>query len=347
MIGAGFAGLTREVSRRAHVLTRLGRTQALRMAYRAYARTLSRSWTDSTPAAAAELRHRLELLFEDDWRDAEEGYYPRELIASLPWREYASAAPKLLLDMPRTRQRIREKRHDEIDQSVRDRYPLYYARNFHYQTDGYLGHTSAELYDLQVELLFGGTADVMRRRAIPPVVRFARADAAGARPLRPRGRRCRPPPPVRRCARAEAAGARPLRLLDVGCGTGHLLKMLGAALPGAQLCGVDLSPHYIARARALLPRELDVSLLVENAEALPFPDGRFDVATSLFVFHELPPDVRARVMGEMARVLRPGGLLVVGDSVQRCDSPELEEELRSFPARFHEPYYPSYVQDDL
>jgi ubiquinone/menaquinone biosynthesis C-methylase UbiE len=320
MIGAGFAGLTREVSRRAHVLTRLGRTQALRMAYRAYARTLSRTWTDSTPAAAAELRHRLELLFEDDWRDAEEGYYPRELIASLPWREYASAAPKLLLDMPRTRQRIREKRHDEIDQSLRDRYPLYYARNFHYQTDGYLGHTSAELYDLQVELLFGGTADVMRRRAIPPVVRFARA---------------------------EAAGARPLRLLDVGCGTGHLLKMLGASLPGAQLCGVDLSPHYIARARALLPRELDVSLLIENAEALPFPDGRFDVATSLFVFHELPPDVRARVMGEMARVLRPGGLLVVGDSVQRCDSPELEEELRSFPARFHEPYYPSYVQDDL
>src|SRR6266851_1541841 len=91
--------LTREVLRRAFVASCLGRTQALRFAYLAYARTLSRQWgATSSKEAVAEMRRRLEVLFEEDWKDAEDGWYPRELITSLPWREYASAAPRLLAD---------------------------------------------------------------------------------------------------------------------------------------------------------------------------------------------------------------------------------------------------------
>src|SRR5205085_5246454 len=130
---------------------------------------------------------------------------PRELIDAMPWREYVLAAPKLIADLPRTRERIRHGRHNELPEQVAARYPDYYARNFHFQTEGYLGHTSAQLYDLQVELLFGGTADVMRRRLSPPIVRHAHAHGASA--------------------------ARPMSVLDVACGTGHLLRMLGAALP--------------------------------------------------------------------------------------------------------------------
>src|SRR5439155_6970200 len=195
-------------------------------------------------------------------------------------------------------------------------------RNFHYQTDGYLGHTSAALYDLQVELLFGGTADAMRRRLVPPVVR-----CAGAR---------------------GASPAQPLRVLDVGCGTGHLLNMLGAALPvEAKLFGVDLSPHYIARAREIVPRDLDVSLVCDNAEKLPFVDESFDAVTNVFLLHEVPGEVRARVLAEMARVVRPGGLVVVADSIQLADAPELQAQILDFPARYHEPYYLDYVHDDL
>jgi ubiquinone/menaquinone biosynthesis C-methylase UbiE len=57
--------------------------------------------------------------------------------------------------------------------------------------------------------------------------------------------------------------------------------------------------------------------------------------------------VRSRVLKEMARVVRPGGLLVVADSVQLADAPELRREILAFPARFHEPYYKSYVEGDL
>merc|ERR1712216_542124 len=52
----------------------------------------------------------------------------------------------------------------EIDEK---RYPKYYAQNFHYQTDGWLSNESARLYDFQVETLFLGSADAMRRRCLP------------------------------------------------------------------------------------------------------------------------------------------------------------------------------------
>ena len=45
-------------------------------------------------------------------------------------------------------------------------FPDYYLRNFHYQTGGYLSERSAKLYDQQVEVLFIGSADAMRRQAL-------------------------------------------------------------------------------------------------------------------------------------------------------------------------------------
>jgi ubiquinone/menaquinone biosynthesis C-methylase UbiE len=123
--------------------------------------------------------------------------------------------------------------------------------------------------------------------------------------------------------------------------------MLGAALPGAKLCGVDLSPQYLARARKKLPRALDVSLVCDNAERLPFGDGHFDAVTNVFLLHEMPGEVRARVLAEMARVVRPGGLVVAADSIQLADAPELRAQILDFPARYHEPYYLDYVNDDL
>src|SRR4029077_2521640 len=92
------AARRRELPRRMYARSRVARAGAVRLAYLAYSRALLR-WDDpSSPEAAASLRRRLEALFDEDYRDAEAGYYPRDLIETLPWREYAQAVPRLLAD---------------------------------------------------------------------------------------------------------------------------------------------------------------------------------------------------------------------------------------------------------
>jgi ubiquinone/menaquinone biosynthesis C-methylase UbiE len=219
--------------------------------------------------------------------------------------------------MPRVLLRRFRGRFDDLPASVDRRdYPKYYLRTFHWQTDGWFSDRSARLYDASVEFLFGGTADVMRRMAIPPIVEAVR-------------------------------GARKPRILDVACGTGRFLRQLGAAVPKAKLYGLDLSPNYLKRAQSVLSDAADVSLAVDNAEAMPFADGFFDAVSSVFLFHELPWDVRRTVAAEAWRVLKPGGTLVVCDSAQLSDSGMLEDFLEFFHRSYHEPYYKGYVRDDL
>ena len=77
------------------------------------------------------------------------------------------------------------------------------------------------------------------------------------------------------------------------------------------------------------------------------PDNSQDAVTSIFVFHELPPNVRRTVFREFARVLKPGGRFVLVDSLQRGDEPAYEGLLDLFPQSFHEPYYTSYIEEDF
>jgi ubiquinone/menaquinone biosynthesis C-methylase UbiE len=80
---------------------------------------------------------------------------------------------------------------------------------------------------------------------------------------------------------------------------------------------------------------------------MPFADASQDIVVSIYLFHELPPGVRRRVAAEMARVLKPGGMLVFIDSLQHGDRPRWDGLLDAFPARFHEPYYRNYLIDEL
>jgi ubiquinone/menaquinone biosynthesis C-methylase UbiE len=262
------------------------------------------------------LQQRYDALLARDLEHAARGDYPRALLYQFPLREYLKCLPEALADVPRFWWRRRQGRHDDLPGHVdRGRYPDYYLRTFHWQTDGWLSERSARLYDASVEFLFGGTADIMRRMAIPPVVAAVRGVA------------------------------RP-RILDVACGTGRFLLQLHQALPQARLYGVDMSGPYLRAASALLAGA-EVSLIADNAEAMPLDSGRFDAVTSVFLFHELPSDARRRVMREAWRVLAPGGRFVVCDSAQLADSAAIEPVLRAFPAAYHEPYYKGYLRDDL
>lgn len=99
------------------------------------------------------------------------------------------------------------------------------------------------------------------------------------------------------------------RVVDVGCGTGLLLEMLLARHPGAHASGVDLSPEMLSRARSRLGGR--AKLLLGDAAALPLASSRFDAVVSSSALHHWPRPERA--LGEIARVLRPGGQLVVTD----------------------------------
>ncbi len=269
--------------------------------------------------AVAEVRRRYADLLARDLSNVEDELYPDRLLFQMPVAGYARRFPKLVRDFPRAIRRSRRRDYKDLPRSVDlADYPAYFRRNFHWQTDGYLSRRSAELYDIGVEFLFLGMADVMRRQVIPPVTRFLRQ---------------------RDVTRA--------RLLDVASGTGRTLLQLATAHPGMKLYGLDLSPYYVQVARDLLRDVPDVSLVAENAEHMPFCDGYFDVLTSVYLFHELPRNARRNVLAEMFRVLRPGGLLVIEDSAQHADAGEVGFFLERFSEEFHEPFFRDYLEDDL
>lgn len=104
-------------------------------------------------------------------------------------------------------------------------------------------------------------------------------------------------------------------VLDVGCGTGTLAIAAARRLgPAGLVCAVDASPEMLARARSKA-RKAGVQLDVRQApaQALPFEDGRFDLVTSTVMLHHLPAKARAEAIGEMARVVKPGGRVFVAD----------------------------------
>jgi ubiquinone/menaquinone biosynthesis C-methylase UbiE len=150
-------------------------------------------------------------------------------------------------------------------------------------------------------------------------------------------------PPVR----AALAGRPGARVLDLCCGTGRFLAQLHAAAPEAHLYGVDLSDACLREARRALDHVPAASLVAENAEAVPFADGAFAAATSVFALHEMPRDARRRVVGEAWRVLEPGGVFVVLDADQSPPGEGISDVLRVFPQLYHEPYFKGYQRDDL
>ncbi len=274
------------------------------------------------PSTLMLLQERMNALLEQDWQDAEAGVYPKELLFDNPWADFFRFYPMVCLDVPSIWERFNARAYHKFDASIdTSGYPRYYLQNFHYQKDGYLSEMSANLYDLQVEILFNGTADAMRRRVLAPL-------KAGLADLE--------------------AGQRG-KVLDIACGTGRTLTMMREMLPKASLYGVDLSPTYLRKASELLTEKPGVvpQLVQTNAEALPFVDDYFEATVSVFLFHELPADARQNVINEAYRVTKPGGTLVICDSIQMEDSPEFKVAMENFPVMFHEPYYRHYTTDDL
>lgn len=105
-------------------------------------------------------------------------------------------------------------------------------------------------------------------------------------------------------------------LLDVGCGIGGSSRVLAKDY-GFEVTAVTISPGQVARATQLTPAGLSAKFMVDDAMSLSFPDASFDVVWSLEAGPHMPD--KAVFARELLRVLKPGGLLVVGDWNQRDD----------------------------
>jgi len=105
----------------------------------------------------------------------------------------------------------------------------------------------------------------------------------------------------------------PAAILDVGCGTGRLLRALQARFPAARLEGVDAADGMVAEARRAAGTDSPLHFQVALAESLPFADGSFDVVTSTVTFHHWSD--QAQGVAEVRRVLRPKGRWILADFI--------------------------------
>lgn len=125
---------------------------------------------------------------------------------------------------------------------------------------------------------------------------------------------------------ALATAPDPRRVLDVGCGTGYLLRSLAGRLPEATvLCGVDAAPAMIEVAAAAAardrPQDGRPAFRQGTAEQLPFPDGEFDLVVSTTSFDHWAD--QGAGLAECARVTSPGGTLVLVDQFSLLMTPTL------------------------
>jgi ubiquinone/menaquinone biosynthesis C-methylase UbiE len=273
----------------------------------------------SDPRVDERLDADMTALIEQDLANVQAGIYPLPADHDGSLLTLLARSRLFFRDLPAIHERRqRNATHEVLSERTRGRRPEYYLQNFHFQSGGWLTEDSADRYDTQVEILFRGTANAMRRQALPPL-----AEAFAGR------------------------DQRTLRLIDIGCGTGRFLDFVKQAWPRLPALGLDLSDAYVRHARRHLGRWSRLDLIVANAEAIPARDESCDAVTSIFMLHELPPQVRRAVIGEAARVLKPGGCLILVDSLQRGDEPLYDGMLERFPQNYHEPYFESYLGEDF
>jgi ubiquinone/menaquinone biosynthesis C-methylase UbiE len=264
---------------------------------------------------------KINALLMEDAENILKGYYPPQVLISDTLWNHAKRWPKVVGEAFATAQRRKknDSKNFKLDsENIVSETPEYYARNFHFQNGGYLSSESAHLYEHQVEMLFSGAANAMRRLILVDLKK-----------------------------RLQYSNGEGLNFLELGSGTGALTQFVAQAFPKANITCVDLSPYYLQESKKKLQKFKRINFMKANAEDLPFKDKSFDVIYSCYLFHEIPLNVRKKIIHESIRVGRGAALIGLVDSLQNGDDADFEWALKQFPKDFHEPFYKSYVENPM
>ena len=139
------------------------------------------------------------------------------------------------------------------------------------------------------------------------------------------------------------ANARPgSRILDIATGTGK--QAFAFAKKGYAVTGIDMSEAMLSVANK---KNIYHNLKFEIGDAtqLRFEDSSFDVCCISFALHDMPPSIRKKVLGEMARVLRPGGMIIIVDYALPKNR-IFRFFIYNF-VRLWEKYYSEFIKSDL
>jgi SAM-dependent methyltransferase len=103
------------------------------------------------------------------------------------------------------------------------------------------------------------------------------------------------------------------RIIELGCGNAHLARTLLARYPDSRVTALEVDERQ--HAKNLASPQAGLDFVAAGAQAVPFPDASFDLALMLKSLHHVPPALMGQALGEVARVVRPGGHLYVSEPV--------------------------------
>lgn len=185
----------------------------------------------------------------------------------------------MLKRIPATRARELIRRAGRLPQSdPRTAYPSWYLHRWHFLPEGYLSRRGASGYEWVIRNLYNAGTE---RALIRKIVSRVRA-------------------------------ARPASVVEFGCGPGRLVSAMAGDAVAPDIVGLDLSPYLLERATARLPRGR-ARLVHADGLAVPARAGAFDVAVASHYVGHLPRDARPQAVREMARLVRPGGRVIIAD----------------------------------
>ncbi len=255
-----------------------------------------------------------------DQKNFDNGIYPQSLRSPFSLRKHTQGFFNVLMDYPKVlRRRQKKDTRQAKEVNFENNLPAYFLQNFHHQTDGYTSFRSAKLYDHQVEILFAGTANLMRRLLVYLIKHHSKK--------------------------------RNFKCLELAAGTGEGGRIFLNAFPQSELTISDLSAPYLSYAKRKFSEDENVHFdLLDARKIKERKDQSFDLVFHIFLFHEMPQGERKKVMAEMSRLLKPGGLGLILDSLQTHDldtRPDWKQVLDDFPKKYHEPYYQNYISYPL